>query len=123
MVLPPRPRPPFRLHQVRENIVDSGQVPFAPRLSDLARSYSSPPTRSPDNSLTRSRAMPTLCATTHPAAAIAQLIQNAVQPTRTLGLAATAGSQISSVNRLTMPASHHAATRRPTPVSSPSPQA
>ena len=27
--LPPRPNPPFRLHQVAQNIVDAGQVPFA----------------------------------------------------------------------------------------------
>ena len=27
--LSPRPNPPFRLHQVDQNIVDAGQVPFA----------------------------------------------------------------------------------------------
>ena len=29
IALSPRPNPPFRLHQVDQNIVDAGQVPFA----------------------------------------------------------------------------------------------
>jgi len=29
IALSPRPNPPFRLHQIAQNIVDAGQAPFA----------------------------------------------------------------------------------------------
>src|SRR5450432_1573821 len=62
-------------------------------------------------------------ATTHAADAIAQEMKNAVHGNRVLGAARIAGPQTSSVNKLIIPASAHAATRGKIENSTPRPLA